>query len=158
MPNETLTDTMGHHFNLRTSPSRPVRLVYLGYIDCPNVCITTLSDVATALQRLDPSVRDDVEFMFVDIRPDADTPAELRVWLERFDPEFVGLVGSSGQIHRIADQLGVAIHDDGSERGIVHGAQVIGFDRAGRGVLVWTPGFTPDQLSADLTALAARQR
>lgn len=158
MPNETLTDTSGQRFNLRTSPSGPVRLVYLGYIDCPNICVTMLSDVATALQRLHPSVRDDVEFLFVDIQPEHGTPAELHDWLARFDPAFIGLRGSTAQLHRIADQLGVAMHDEGGDHGMVHGAHVIGFNRAGQGLIVWSPGFTTDQLTADLTQLAIRYR
>lgn len=158
MPNETLTDTSGQPFNLRTSPSRPVRLVYLGFVDCPTDCVTTLSQVALALQRLHPSVRDDVDVLFVDIQPKRDTPAELGAWLGRFDSAFIGLLGSPAQTQRIADQLGVAMHDQGEDRGVVHGAQVIGFDRAGQGVMVWSPGFTSEQLTADLTQLAARQR
>jgi protein SCO1/2 len=157
MPKETLTDTAGQPFNLRTSPSRPIRLVYLGYIDCPNICVTMLSDLAAGLQRLDPSVRADIEFLFVDIRPEQDTPAELRNWLTRFDPEFTGLLGSPTQVERIAGQLGVAMHDDGAQ-GLLHSAQIIGFDRQGQGVMVWSPGLTPDQLSQDLALLAARQR
>lgn len=158
MPKETLGNTSGQPHSLRTTPSAPLRLVYLGYIDCPNICVTTLSDVAAGLQRLDPSVRADVEFIFVDIRPQDDTPEELRAWLDRFDPDFTGLIGSPEQVDRIAARLGVAMHDEGDEHGLVHSAHVVGFNREGEGVIIWQPGFTPDDLRDDLTLLVARQR
>lgn len=158
MPKETLNNTSGQPYNLRTTPSQPVRLVYLGYIDCPNICVTMLSDVAAGLQRLDPSVRGDVEFLFVDIRPEDDSPEELRAWLDRFDPEFTGLLGSPEQVDRIAARLGVVMHDQGGDHGLVHSAHVVGFNRHGEGVIIWSPGFTPDQFRDDLMLLAAHQR
>lgn len=157
MPEEILTDTAGQAYNLSTSPSRPVRLVYFGYIDCPDTCVTVMADLAAAKQRLDPSVRGDIEVLFIDIAPEHDHPAKLRSWLDRFDPASVGLLGSHDQIGRIADRLGVPIHHD-DEHGLVHGAQVIGFDRSGQGVIVWPVGITVEQLTEDLTQLAARQR
>jgi protein SCO1 len=158
MPEETLRNTSGQPYNLRTTPSQPIRLVYLGYVDCPNICVTMLSDVAAGLQRLDPSTRAEVEFLFVDIRPEEDTPEEMRAWLDRFNPEFTGLHGSPEQVDRIAARLGVAMHDEGGEHGLLHSAHVVGFNRHGEGVIIWHPGFTRDQFSADLTRLAAHQR
>lgn len=158
MPKETLADTSGQPFNLRTTPSQPIRLVYLGYVDCPNICETMLSDLAAGLQRLDPSFRADIEFLFIDIRPGHDTPAEVRAWLHRFDPEFTGLLGSPAQVERIAAQLGVAMHDAGGVHGLLHSSQVIGFNRHGEGVIIWHPGFTPGEFRDDLILLTASQR
>jgi protein SCO1/2 len=158
MPKETLRNTSGQPYNLRTTPSQPITLVYLGYVDCPNICVTMLSDVAAGLQRLDPSTRAGVEFLFVDIRPEEDTPAEVRAWLDRFDPEFTGLLGSPEQVDRIAARMRVAMHHEGGEHGLLHSAHVVGFNRHGEGVIIWRPGFTPNEFRDDLMLLAAHQR
>jgi len=62
MPEISLTDTSGRPYNLATTPSKPVTLLFFGYTHCPDVCITVLSDVALALQRLAPADRDQIQF------------------------------------------------------------------------------------------------
>lgn len=163
LPEETLRDTSGQPFNLRTSPTRPVTLLYFGYPECPNICTTVLSDLATALRRVAPDVRDDVKVVVVSIATPGTSEAtvedhEVRAWLDRFDREFVGLTGSTDQVRAVATGVGVEIHDPDEHGIMLHGGQVIAFDRGGDGVLIWTPGMPIDQVAEDVTALVATQR
>ena len=47
MPEVSLTDTSGRPYNLSTTPSKPVTLVFFGYTHCPDVCVAVLSDVSS---------------------------------------------------------------------------------------------------------------
>ena len=57
LPDQTLTDGTGRPYNLRTSPTKPVLLLFFGYVHCPDVCRAVLAEVATALQRSEAGVR-----------------------------------------------------------------------------------------------------
>ena len=81
-------------------------LVYFGYTYCPDVCPTTLQDVATALHRLGPKAKTIVP-LFITIDPSRDRPAVLRKYLASFGPEFEGLTGTPGEIAAVANSYHV---------------------------------------------------
>lgn len=159
LPHLSLADTSGQPFNLRKSPSWPVTLVYFGYPGCPYGCSDTLQGLALALDRLENDARDDVGVLVIDIAPDH-TPEHrdrLHAWLTGLDARFLGLTGSTDQVHELARDLAVEIHAD--ENGIlVHSDHITAFDRDRSGVLVWTSDTPVDQLTADLSTLIALQR
>lgn len=95
-----LTDQMGHARSDRDFRGR-WQLVYFGYTYCPDVCPTTLSEIADALRALGPQVRAVVP-LFVTLDPERDRPQVLRKYLAAFGPEFVGLTGTRAQIASIA--------------------------------------------------------
>lgn len=161
MPDTTLTDTTGTDFNLRSSPSRPVVLVYFGYSNCPDVCPQVLSDVASALQKLDPSTRQRIQVLVVTVDPARDNPKVLRAWLARFDPDFIGLTGDLGRIKHAAEQVGVDIESHRATHGggyqVSHSAQVIGFGSDRTAHLVWNPSTSVDDLRHDFELLVRAQ-
>lgn len=162
VPDVTLTDTAGQAYNLRTTPSRPVTLVFFGYTNCPDVCIGVLSDVASAVRRMDPATRADVQVVFVTTDPARDDARATRTYLDRFDPAFTGLTGDLGTITRAAEGLGVAVEEmkqlpsGGYEVG--HGAQLVGIGRDERAHVVWTPSTPIGDLIHDFTLFAQQQR
>jgi protein SCO1 len=161
MPEISLTDTSGHPYNLATTPSKPVTLLFFGYTHCPDVCIAVLSDVALAMKRLAPADRDQIQFIFVTTDPARDTEKPIRRYLDRFDPSFVGLTGPLPMIKRAATQVGVDIegvkkHPSGGYE-VGHSAQVIGFSR-NSGVVLWTPGTSIAALKHDFALLVERSR
>ena len=95
-----LTDQDGH-----TRTDRDFRgkwaLVYFGYTFCPDVCPTTLQDMAIALRRLGPKARQVVP-LFITLDPARDHPAVLKKYLAAFGPEFQGLTGTPQQITSVA--------------------------------------------------------
>ena len=161
MPDITLTDTSGRPYNLASSPSRPVTLLFFGYTKCPDVCVTVLADLATALQRMPSADRDHIQVVFVTTDPARDNGKQIRAYLDRFDPTFIGLTGRLATIKKAAGQVGVDI--EGMERlpsggyEVGHSAQVIGFDRAS-GVVLWTPETPIAALMHDLSLLVERSR
>jgi protein SCO1 len=162
LPAAGLTDTSGNSYNLATSPSKPVVLLFFGYSHCPDVCVTVLADVAQALNRMSPADRDQVQMIFITTDPARDTPRVIGRYLERFDPSFLGLTGDIATIKRVATRVGVDISghqklpSGGYEVG--HSAQVIGFDRDRKGVVLWTPETPIADLKHDFTLLVERSR
>jgi protein SCO1/2 len=161
MPDVTLTDTAGQPYNLANTPSKPVTLMFFGYTHCPDVCIAVLSDVALALQRMDPADRDHIQMIFVTTDPARDKARPIRRYLDRFDPSFIGLTGSLANIKLVADQVGVNIEgvtklpSGGYDVG--HSAHVIGFNRRS-GEVIWTPGRPIADLKHDFGLLVKRSR
>jgi len=161
MPEISLTDTSGRPYNLSTTPSKPVTLLFFGYIHCPDVCIAVLSDVSLALQRLSPADRDQIQLVFVTTDPVRDKEKQIRHYLDRFNPSFVGLTGPLSTIKHTASEVGVDIQgmkrlpSGGYEVG--HSAQVIGFDR-NSGIVIWTPGTPIASLKHDFALLVERSR
>jgi protein SCO1/2 len=159
MPEISLTDTSGRPYSLATTPSKPVTLLFFGYTNCPDVCITVLSDVALTLQRLAPADRDQIQFIFITTDPARDKEKQIRRYLDRFNSSFVGLTGPLPMIKRAATQVGVDIQgmkklpSGGYEVG--HSAQVIGFSR-NSGVVLWTPGTPIAALKHDFALLVER--
>jgi protein SCO1/2 len=161
MPRASLTDTAGQSYNLATSPSKPVTLLFFGYTSCPDVCIAVMNDVAMALGRIASQDRDQIQVVFVTTDPARDTPTKIRHYLDQFDPDFIGLTGSSMQIQAVADRVGVNISGvqrlAGGGYEIAHSAQVIGFTRD-RGVVVWPQSTAVGALAHDFAVLVDRSR
>ncbi|HEY4568838.1 MAG TPA: SCO family protein [Kribbella sp.] len=157
LPAATLTDTAGNPFNLVTSTKKPVTLVFFGYTNCPDVCPTVMADVASALTKLDKSVRDQVQMLFITTDPARDTGPVIRKYLDRFDPSFTGLTGSLTSIKDIAKAVGVPVEgmqklpSGGYEVG--HGAQVIGFGKNDKANVLWLSNAAIGDLAHDFGKL-----
>ncbi|MDP9444833.1 MAG: SCO family protein, partial [Actinomycetota bacterium] len=160
MPRVDLVDTSGRRFDLVSDTTHPVTLVFFGYTNCPDVCNVVLADVASALTRVDPRVRDDVQVLFISTDPARDNPGTIREYLDRFDPRFEGLTGPLPRIKAAARPLGVLI--EGTRRlpsggyEVGHGSQVLGFTADDTARVVWTEGTPVGDLVADITALSRR--
>lgn len=156
-PTARLADTDGASYSFATSPDSPITLVYFGYTHCPDVCPLTMANVASALVRLDDDQRSEVDVVFVTTDPARDDAATVRRWLDRYDPGFVGLTGDLDTIVKVARAYAVFIGDNtrlpsgGYE--VEHGTSLVALDDAGRGIAVWTEGFSAADLSDDLAAL-----
>jgi protein SCO1/2 len=96
----TLVDQTGHVRTDRDFRGRWV-LVYFGYTSCPDVCPTTLQEIADALHRMGPQAARVVP-LFVTLDPERDRPAILAKYVAAFGPEFVGLTGTTAQITSVA--------------------------------------------------------
>lgn len=81
-------------------------LVYFGYATCPDVCPTTLADVAAALDALGARGAA-VQPVFITIDPARDTPAVLGPYVANFSPRFVGLTGTAEQVAAVAREYRV---------------------------------------------------
>lgn len=162
LPPATLTDTAGNPFNLVTSTKKPVTLIFFGYTNCPDVCPTVIADVASALTKLDESVRGQVQFLFITTDPARDTGPVVRKYLDRFDPSFVGLTGSLSSIKDVAKAVGVGVEgmnklpSGGYE--VAHGAQVLGFGKTDKANVLWLQNTSIGDLAHDFGKLVEANR
>jgi protein SCO1 len=81
-------------------------LVFFGYTQCPDVCPTTMSELAEVKRSLGPDGAR-VIGVFVTVDPERDTPELLKAYLANFGPDFVGLRGSPEQIKEAAREFKV---------------------------------------------------
>jgi protein SCO1/2 len=89
----SLIDQDGHRRHAADFRGR-FMLVYFGYSYCPDVCPTTLTMMADALDKLGP-LSDRIVPVFITIDPARDTPKVLKDYLKSFGPRFVGLTGDA---------------------------------------------------------------
>ena len=76
-------------------------MLYLGYTFCPDVCPTTLTAVAGALDRLGKRA-ERLQPLFITVDPLRDTPRVVRDYAAAFSPRILGLTGTPEQIARVA--------------------------------------------------------
>ena len=100
-----LTDFNGKPRSLADFRGKVV-LVFFGYTQCPDVCPTTLSDMAEVKKRLGAD-GDKVQVLFVTLDPDRDTPTVLSQYVPGFDPDFIGLYGTRDETAAVAKEFKV---------------------------------------------------
>ena len=83
-----------------------VLVVFFGYTQCPDVCPTTMAELAEVKRSLGPD-GDRVQGIFVSVDPERDTAPLLKAYLASFDPSFVALRGSEEQIKAAAKEFKV---------------------------------------------------
>ena len=81
-------------------------VVFFGYTQCPDVCPTTLSDVAEARKLMGPDGAK-VQVLFVTVDPERDTPQVLKGYMANFDPTFLALRGTPEQLAAVAKDFHV---------------------------------------------------
>ncbi len=67
-----------------------VVMLFFGYVHCPDMCPTTLADMAAVVRRLGND-GDRVQGLFITVDPKRDTPEVLAQFVPAFHPRFLGL-------------------------------------------------------------------
>lgn len=134
-----------------------VVVVYFGYMNCPDVCPTALSDVAAALDLMPADKADDVQLIMVSVDPARDPLDRLGAFVGSFDPTFLGAGADLDAIDKVATRYGVyyAYGEGNVESGytVDHTASLMGVDPDGNLRIIWSPEVTRPQLAADFAAL-----
>ena len=151
----TLTDHTGKPRTLADFKGKAV-VVFFGYTQCPDVCPTTMAEMATVMQKLGP-LADQVQVLFITLDPERDTQELLANYVPAFDKRFIGLRGTPEQTAKTAKEFKVFYSkvpgtDPGSYT-IDHTAGSYVFDRDGRLRLFIRHGQGPDPIVHDLREL-----
>ena len=132
-------------------------LVFFGFTHCPDICPTTLADFKQVWSRLAAhGSTDKLQFLFVSVDPERDTPEQLGRYVGFFNPDFIAATGADDELTRFTRALGVLylrVPDEAGGYSIDHSASVIIIDPEGRRVGMFRPPFAPEPISTDLTAL-----
>ena len=178
----TLRTTDGTTVRLDRLPEQKASAVFFGFTNCPDICPTTMADLASARRSLPSDLADQVVLYFVTVDPKRDTPQVLRTWLDRIDPAIVGLRGPTTSVNEAERSLfavesapapkskkqGSAAdesHHQGKREGrpeththsgdgyeVNHSGSVYVFGPRGEDVL-YTGGYTAPQYAADFARL-----
>jgi protein SCO1 len=150
-----LTDHTGKPRRLADFKGKVV-VVFFGYTQCPDVCPTTMAEMASVMQKLGP-LADQVQVLFITLDPERDTQELLANYVPAFDKRFIGLRGTPDQTAKTAKEFKVFYAkvpgtDPGSYT-IDHTAGSYVFDRDGRLRLFIRHGQGPDPIVHDLRQL-----
>jgi protein SCO1/2 len=130
----TLTDQNGKKRSLADFKGKVV-VVFFGYTQCPDVCPTTMAEMASVMKELGPKA-DQVQVLFITLDPERDTRELLASYVPQFDKRFLGLYGTPDETAKVAKEFKVFYNKvPGSEPGsysIDHTAGSYVFDRDGK--------------------------
>jgi protein SCO1/2 len=124
-PSFTLTDTTGKQFRFSHTAGHPT-LLYFGYTHCPDVCPTTMADIAQALEVVPATIRKITYVVFVTTDAKRDTGPVIAAWLRHFDSSlpsrFIGLTGNQASIDAAQASAHVQLAEDDGQ---LHAADVL---------------------------------
>jgi len=133
-----------------------VTVVFFGYTHCPDVCPTTMLELAATKKALGAE-GERVQPVFVTVDPERDTPEVLAAYVANFGPDFVALRGDAAQTQAAAKEFKVfyakvpGAAEDSYTMDHTAGSYV--FDTRGRLRLFTRYGADPSELRADLKRL-----
>lgn len=151
-----LIDHNGRAVNLATFKGKLV-VLFFGYTHCPDVCPTTLSDMAQAMRLMPPEAAAKVQVLFASVDPQRDTPEILKAYVPYFHPDFLGLYGSPEQVARAAGEFRIVYRKQSvagaSDYLIDHSAGSYVLDQQGRLRLYLPFALPPADIAHDLSML-----
>jgi protein SCO1/2 len=153
-PSFTLTDATGAEYDFKEQTSGRPTLLFFGYTQCPDICPTTMADVAVALRTVDPAIAEQVQVVFVTTDPATDTPEVLGTYLGQFDADlpvrFVGLTGEQDDIEQAQLSAGVPLAEDD---GRAHSALLLLYGEDDAANVAFDSENTSRDIAADLAVV-----
>jgi protein SCO1 len=153
-----LPDTEGRIRSLGDFKGKLVAL-FFGYTQCPDVCPTTMAELAEAKKALGPDGAK-LQVVFVTVDPERDTPQVLKGYMGNFDPTFIALRPTPQQLEVVAKDFKVYYKKvDGNtptSYTMDHSAATYVYDTKGQLRLYTRYGSGPQALVADFKQLLAQ--
>tara|TARA_R110000787_G_scaffold286397_1_gene404640 strand:- start:27597 stop:28202 length:606 start_codon:yes stop_codon:yes gene_type:complete len=99
-PTFSLTDQSGNAVTEQTYRGKWL-LVFFGFTNCPDICPTTLADLASVMEQLGADAKA-IKPLFISVDPDRDQLETMAEYVSAFHPAIVGLTGTGPQIAETA--------------------------------------------------------
>ena len=161
-------------FNLRQSDGTPLvagelaghwTLVFLGFTFCPDVCPTTLAELAQAQKQwetMPESTRPRV--LFVSVDPERDTPGKTGEYAHAFHPDTLAATADVPALEKFATSLGFVFmkapganfEHNPQDYSVDHSAHIAVLDPQGRLAGLIRPPFNPQAIASDLIKLTEK--
>lgn len=84
-----------------------VVVLYFGFLNCAEVCPSSMGVMSAAFSQLPERVYDDVQGLFISVDPQRDDLESLHAFAQHFDKRILGLTGTSEEIETLTNQYGV---------------------------------------------------
>lgn len=154
-----LVDQRGRAFTLASFQGHWSMLLF-GYTHCPDVCPTTLAQMAEVRRELRAiAPKRDVAGVFVTVDPARDTQAQLAAYVARFDGDFAGVGGDAKALRAFAGQFKVRYEPAaGAPYRFDHTASVAVLGPDARLYAVFALPLAPARVAADIVRLQDRNR
>ena len=149
-PDFSLTSQTGKPIHLSDYRGKYV-LLFFGYSHCTDECPVAMADLAQA-RRVLGSQAADVQVLFVSTDPVGDTPQSMTAFLGRFDPTFIGILGTAAELQKVWSAYGVTVLDGGE----THSSYTYVIDPKGDLLMTYSYPPNPDDVAADLRILFRR--
>ena len=150
-----LTDQFGKERSIKDFAGKVV-VVFFGYTQCPDVCPTSMSELAEVKRSLGAD-GDKLQGIFVTVDPERDTPEMLKGYMASFDPSFIALRGTPEQLVAVAKDFKIYFKRvDGqtpTSYTMDHSAGSYVYDTKGRLRVYHRYGAGAQSLAADVRAL-----
>lgn len=140
-------------------------LVFLGFTSCPDVCPTTLAELAGAQKQweaIPDSLRPRV--LFVSVDPERDTPARLGEYVHAFHKDTLAATADVPSLERFTTALGLVFQKapgknfkaNPNDYSMDHSASIAVLDPEGRLAGLMRPPFKPQAIAVDLKQLTEK--
>jgi protein SCO1/2 len=153
-----LSDASGQKRSLADFKGKVV-VVFFGYTQCPDVCPTTLTELAAVKQALGPD-GERLQALFVTLDPERDTPEVLKTYVSSFNSGFLALRGSLEETQAAAKEFKVFYAKvpgkTPTSYTLDHSAANFVFDTRGKPRLLVRNGTGVDAWISDVKALLAQ--
>jgi protein SCO1/2 len=148
-----LDSTTGEAFTFSQAPDR-VSIYYFGYLNCPDICPTTMAQLRQAYLALDEPA-DKLTVYFITVDPERDSLDNVRQFVALWSEDFVGLRGDEDALEPALDAFDViAIRRDVADSAVGylmdHSGQVYVVNRDGDLIAEFVHGVTASTLEHDL--------
>jgi protein SCO1 len=101
----SLTDHNGQNRTLADFKGKVV-VVFFGFTQCPDVCPTSMTELAEAKRLLGPD-GDKLQGLFISVDPARDTPEIMKQYMASFDPSFLALYTTADGLPELAKRFRV---------------------------------------------------
>lgn len=146
-----LQGTNGQEFTLSSLRGKVV-VLYFGYTNCPDECPLTMAHLKLATDKLGDQASG-LRVAMITTDPKRDTPQALKAFLGKFDPNFLGLLGSQEQLAKVWKDYGVTVEDSGE----THSYFVYVIDAQGNFRETFLPDSDPSDMAADFKLLLSER-
>ncbi len=149
-----LTDHNGKARTLADFKGKVV-VIFFGFTQCPDVCPTTLAEMAKVVKELGVD-GEKVQVLFVSVDPERDTKDLLKQYVTAFNPTFIGLVGDAAATTRATKEFKVYVQKQPTKAGgysVDHSAGTFILDHKGSLRLFAQPNAASGALLSDIRTL-----
>lgn len=135
-------------------------LIYFGYTYCPDICPTTLVEMAAILKELGEQASR-LQPLFISVDPERDTGQVLKTYTAFFDPRILGLNGPPALVRRAADNFKIRyakVREPGTPAdryAVDHSAGMILLGPDGQFIKKFAFATPVDEISRQISALLA---